>query len=249
MTGQLLGDHYQLTPDISKLRTPQLGPTEDNILTESQNLIALQNAETPLKGGLNTPLHASQAGVGTTPVHKTMQTPNTMFQTPFRTPHGEVHATPSRTPLAKSNAVVAVGDAAASLGSTGAVPTSQQAVGPTSVRDKLSINPEEALVSLEDKAKQVARRDTFRIFGSIFRIRWLNSVYILFCFKKEYISQLKKNLSRLPAPKNDYEIVIPDENEATTKTTEEEDTSEHMIIPDQADLDAKNLELLKKKCK
>lgn len=68
-----------------------------------------------------------------------------MFQTPFRTPHGEVHATPSRTPLAKSNALAVVGG----------VPSSTAQVGPTSVRDKLSINPEEALVGLEDKAKQV----------------------------------------------------------------------------------------------
>lgn len=64
------------------------------------------------------------------------------------------------------------------------------------------------------------------------------------------MSQLKKNLSRLPAPKNDYEIVIPDDNEgAQAKTAEDEDTSEHMIIPDQADVDAKHLELLKKKCR
>lgn len=145
MTGQLIGDHYQLTPDISKLRTPQLGPTEDNILTESQNLLALQQTDTPLKGGLNTPLHASDS-VGATPVHKTMQTPNTMFQTPLRTPHGEVNATPSRTPLAKNNAVAIP----STVGSTAV-----NQVGPTSVRDKLNINPEEGLIGLEDKAKQV----------------------------------------------------------------------------------------------
>lgn len=159
MTGQLLGDHYQLTPDISKLRTPQLAPTEDNILTESQNLLALQHAETPLKGGLNTPLHASQTGA--TPVHKTMQTPNTMFQTPFRTPHGEVNATPSRTPLAKANAlaVVASTDTTGALATNGTIVSASQPVGPTSVRDKLNINPEEALISLEDKAKQVKERE------------------------------------------------------------------------------------------
>lgn len=147
MTGQLLGDHYQLTPDISKLRTPQLAPTEDNILTESQNILALQQTETPLKGGLNTPLHASGENIGATPVHKTMQTPNTMFQTPFRTPHGEVNATPSRTPLAKG----------ANLSD---IPVAAQ-VGPTSVRDKLNINPEEGLIALEDKTKQVSFRISF----------------------------------------------------------------------------------------
>lgn len=157
VTGQLLGDHYQLTPDISKLRTPQLAPTEDNILTESQNLLALQHAETPLKGGLNTPLHASQ--VGATPIHKTMQTPNTMFQTPYRTPHGEVNATPSRTPLAKNSAALAITGASDAVAANGTISGSSQPVGPTSVRDKLSINPEEALISLEDKAKQVSDRN------------------------------------------------------------------------------------------
>jgi hypothetical protein len=149
VTGQLLGDHYQLTPDISKLRTPQMAPGEDNILTESQNILALLQTETPLKGGLNTPLHSSDFA-GATPIHKTVQTPNTMFQTPFRTPHGEVNATPSRTPGAgnKQN----VGGTVAIVGQPN---TSQQVVGPTSVRDKLSINPEEGILSYDDKSKQV----------------------------------------------------------------------------------------------
>lgn len=66
------------------------------------------------------------------------------------------------------------------------------------------------------------------------------------------MSQLKKNLSRLPTPKNDYEIVLPDEEEEAKKKSErmeEDDMSEHMLIPDQADIEAKNLELLKEKCK
>ena len=92
VTGQLLGN-YQITPDISRLRTPMLPSNQDSILTESQNILALQVVDTPLKGGENTPLHNLNFSAPT-PTNKVVQTPNTMFQTPYRTPHGEETATP-----------------------------------------------------------------------------------------------------------------------------------------------------------
>ena len=51
--------------------------------------MALTNVDTPLKGGLNTPLHESDF-TGVTPRHNMAQTPNTVLGTPYRTPgHGE----------------------------------------------------------------------------------------------------------------------------------------------------------------
>ena len=47
--------------------------------------MALTNVDTPLKGGLNTPLHASDFS-GVTPKHQISATPNTVLLTPFRTP-------------------------------------------------------------------------------------------------------------------------------------------------------------------
>ena len=47
--------------------------------------MALTNVDTPLKGGLNTPLHNSDFS-GATPQQKSIQTPNTVLGTPFRTP-------------------------------------------------------------------------------------------------------------------------------------------------------------------
>ncbi len=47
--------------------------------------MALTNIDTPLKGGLNTPLHESDFS-GVTPSHKGAATPNTVLSTPFRTP-------------------------------------------------------------------------------------------------------------------------------------------------------------------
>jgi pre-mRNA-splicing factor CDC5/CEF1 len=140
LTSSLLGD-YSVTPDLARLRTPMLPPGQDTILTEAQNLLSLTNIETPLKGGLNTPLHESDMS-GATPTHKNLTTPNTMFQTPFRTPHGEISATPSRTPLQNLN--------------TPSVNGAMLPPGQTPIRDRLSINPEEGLYNYDDKLKQVS---------------------------------------------------------------------------------------------
>ena len=181
VTGQLIGD-YQMTPDLSKLRTPAMPEGQDSILLESQNLLALQLSETPLKGGQNAPL--VETNIGATPTQSKLQTPNTMFQTPFRTPQGELITTPSRNLT------------------TSATP---------SVRDKFSINPDEGFSALENKTRQ-----------------------------KEYMNELKKGLSKLPAPKNDYEIVLPDEEIAKEK---ESDESMHRV-EDRADVERRQEEAL-----
>ena len=50
--------------------------------------MALSNVDTPLKGGMNTPLTESNFE-GVTPKHQAIQTPNMMLTTPHRTPQGE----------------------------------------------------------------------------------------------------------------------------------------------------------------
>lgn len=45
-------------------------------MQEAQNIMALTNVDTPLKGGLNTPLHQSDFS-GITPKHQVAATPNT----------------------------------------------------------------------------------------------------------------------------------------------------------------------------
>ena len=47
--------------------------------------MALTNVDTPLKGGLNTPLHQSDFS-GVTPKHLVTATPNTVLGTPANTP-------------------------------------------------------------------------------------------------------------------------------------------------------------------
>ena len=57
-------------------------------LQEAQNILNLQQVDTPLKGGTNTPMYESNFD-GATPKHQVQQTPNMMIATPFRTPAGE----------------------------------------------------------------------------------------------------------------------------------------------------------------
>lgn len=81
----LLAD-YSVTPGATPaLRTPRTPAAQDTILQEAQTILALQNVQTPLKGGENTPLHESNFE-GITPKKAAIQTPNMVLGTPFRTP-------------------------------------------------------------------------------------------------------------------------------------------------------------------
>jgi len=103
------------------------------VLLEAQNLIALTNAQTPLKGGENTPLHPSDFS-GATPRPVQVQTPNPLA-TPLRTPQ----RTPSGVPVLEGSA------------------TPRRAL-----RDQLGLNEEGAanpdLTAREEKRRQVCVR-------------------------------------------------------------------------------------------
>ncbi|XP_063771276.1 cell division cycle 5-like protein [Pseudophryne corroboree] len=181
---------YNVANNSIALRTPKTPAAQDRILQEAQNLMALTNVDTPLKGGLNTPLHESDFS-GVTPQRQVVQTPNTVLSTPFRTPsqssegltpHGGmtpkpvIAATPGRTPL----------------------------------RDKLNINPEDGSVDYNDPAymKQLER---------------------------ESREQLRLGLMSLPTPKNDFEIVLPENAERELEERDHEDT----FIEDAADVESR----------
>ena len=82
-TRTLMGDYTDRTPALAG-RTPMRTPKSDGdmLRQEAQNLISLTNGETPLKGGLNTPLHESDFS-GATPKPRSAQTPNPIA-TPLR---------------------------------------------------------------------------------------------------------------------------------------------------------------------
>ncbi|CAM4649862.1 hypothetical protein PO909_011325 [Leuciscus waleckii] len=172
---------YNVTNNSMALRTPKTPAAQDKILQEAQNLMALTNVDTPLKGGLNTPLHESDFS-GVTPQRQVVQTPNTVLSTPFRTPsHGAEGMTPQGGMTPKP--------------SVGVTP------GRTPLRDKLNINTEEGSVDYSDPsfAKHLQR---------------------------ESREQLKLGLMSLPVPKNDFEIVLPENAE---KELEEAEVDESFV--------------------
>ncbi|CAL8257977.1 unnamed protein product [Arctogadus glacialis] len=170
---------YNLTNNQG-LRTPRTPAAQDKIMQEAQNLMALTNIDTPLKGGLNTPLHQSDFS-GSTPQRQQVQTPNTVITTPFRTP-SQSQGAESLTPQA---------GAAGGLTPRGAL-TPGTTPSRTPLRDKLNINSEEQLAD-PAYAKHLLR---------------------------ESLQQLKQGLMSLPVPKNDFEIVLPENAESGLEDTE-----------------------------
>ncbi|CAG7835852.1 unnamed protein product [Allacma fusca] len=185
---QTLLSDYSLTGSVSTaMRTPRTpAPTSDKILQEAQNIMALSNVETPLKGGLNTPLIESDPS-------SVVATPNTILSTPFRTPAGQPGATPS-------------------LLSKGATPKPGPSATPmtTPLRDKLSINPEEELEVAGTSVKD---------------------------YQKQARASLRDALGSLPTPKNDYEIIIPNEEE---DISEEQEGTSSSRADDQEDIEKRN---------
>ncbi|KRT79782.1 hypothetical protein AMK59_6609 [Oryctes borbonicus] len=202
-TDSLLAD-YSITPQAGATpRTP--APQTDRVLQEAQNMMALTHVDTPLKGGLNTPLHNSDFS-GVVPQSQTVSTPNTVLTTPFRSARADGSLTPASlgfmTP--KNGAVMPVG-------------TTREDHTPSTVRDKLNINAEDSLdigtTPAEHRSYQISLKE-----------------------------QLKIGLSSLPTPKNDYEIVVPEQAES-----EAQEAIRDQLVEDQADVDARREAELKEK--
>uniref|UniRef100_A0A8R1DZJ6 Cell division cycle 5-like protein n=1 Tax=Caenorhabditis japonica TaxID=281687 RepID=A0A8R1DZJ6_CAEJA len=153
------------------MRTPM---PKDTIQMEIENIMALQNTESVLKGGLNTPLHESELGKGVLPTPRIAATPNTVLHAIAATPGTQNH--PGATP-----------------GATPGFSTPAHSLTQTPFRDQMRIN--------ED------------IGGSAF----------------EQKASLKRALASLPAPKNDFEIVGPDDDEIPA---EEDEAPEEEWIED-----------------
>jgi len=139
-TRTLMGDYTDRTPALAgrtPMRTPKSG--NDMLLQEAQNLIALTTGETPLKGGLNTPLHDSDFS-GATPKPRMAQTPNPISSTPgFGT--GSTPGRSGATPVLQA-------------GSRGMTP------GSTPLRDQLGLN-DDADASLRSREQTRALKDAF----------------------------------------------------------------------------------------
>eukprot|EP00050_Salpingoeca_kvevrii_P013120 m.26874 g.26874 ORF g.26874 m.26874 type:complete len:768 (+) comp4683_c0_seq1:2177-4480(+) len=121
-TGVLLQDYSQTPGANLPNRTPRTPALQDSLLTEAQNILALNQTSSVLSGGANTPLHEGGGFDSMTPQHQGVVTPNRVLSTPFRSA-STGGATPSRAGLP---------------GATDSTP----------LRDKLSINTDTASVSM-----------------------------------------------------------------------------------------------------
>ncbi|KAI4472800.1 hypothetical protein M0804_015604 [Polistes exclamans] len=191
LSDSLLAD-YSLPTNVAV--TPRTPAAQDKILQEAQNVMALTHVDTPLKGGLNTPLSNSDFS-GVVPVTNVIATPNTILATPFRSQRSD------GTPLNSFN--------------TPASSRQQNGVLTTPIRDKLSINPDDGISGSETPVIQ-----------------------------KQAKEQLRAGLIALPTPRNDYEIVVPDDETINENTS----TPANDIVEDQADIDVRQQqELLEQK--
>ncbi|KAF8582097.1 hypothetical protein K439DRAFT_1512567 [Ramaria rubella] len=183
-SGQLLEEYGEL--DKARMaRTPRTAPQHDNIMSEARNLRNMVQAQTPLLGDENTPLHEDPRGgtgfEGATPRHQVAFTPNPLA-TPLRGPGG---ADPSATPISAS---------------VNGTPLR------TPIRDNLRINRDDGFSAIGDTPREQ-------------RMRNLDAK-----------RALKTGFSSLPKPANDYEVLVPeDEDEddnATNGLLSEEDAAE-----------------------
>lgn len=85
-TDALVADYALAPAPATALRTPA---AHDRVLAEAQNVMALTHVDTPLKGGLNTPLAAPAFAGGAAQTPHTPHTPNTVLATPFRSARGD----------------------------------------------------------------------------------------------------------------------------------------------------------------
>ncbi|OTF76916.1 cell division cycle 5-like protein [Euroglyphus maynei] len=218
----LLADYSITSSAVNSIRTPKTAAfSRDNIMAETKNLLALQNVDTPLLGGQNVPL--IEVAGGQTPGARTPSgltvsalsatagmTPNTMISTPYRSARSITAGS-----SANNDALVPV--ASMTPGTSGQI---QDGFTPlsTPVRDKLSINPEEALAM---EAQQDPKQYT-----------------------KTVKENLRKAFAKLPQPKNEYEIVLnndqndkPDDDD-DDKMMIDQDGNDKMVMIDQSELDA-----------
>ncbi|RTG84817.1 pre-mRNA-splicing factor CDC5/CEF1 [Schistosoma bovis] len=219
------------------LPAPQVSDLElENLIKEAQNILALQQVQTPLKGGENTPLVGESDFSGTTPrLPNTLATPNVLLPsqiigaTPFRTPNSNIeNGTPN---------FLMGGDA---NNTPGPLRKGEQHYGPpvsnTPLRNRLNINPIDG--NNLDGLNNISNNN--------------HSEGMVDYYDQNGVkTNLRKSLANLPTPKNNFEIFLPDETKPNGDDADDNDVEGVNVdmdqleeergtasrIPDQSDLD------------
>lgn len=139
-TDTLLGD-YSITPQVTATpRTPAV--ITDRVMQEAQTIMALTHVETPLKGGVNTPLHNIDFAA-IMPTSQVSTTPNTMLVTPFRSTSNMDTDTGFQLTIESTKY------------------DNNQSITPSAARDRLNINNEEHIsetpIAMQKQIKESLR--------------------------------------------------------------------------------------------
>jgi pre-mRNA-splicing factor CDC5/CEF1 len=191
-TRALLGDYP--TPAATPARTPVARTPAgggNRVLQEAQNLRALQAGQTPLLGGDNPELHPSDFS-GITPRATPAATPNPLAAaaaaagaTPSLGGPAATPSLPGATPGRGGRAVAGISATPSLLGGTpGRGAAAGPGATPTPLRDALGLNDPESLAAAskrEERARLALQRN-----------------------------DLRAGLAQLPAPKNEYQVVVPE---------------------------------------
>ncbi|KAK0520520.1 Pre-mRNA-splicing factor cef1 [Tilletia horrida] len=220
-TGALLGE-YSFLDQAKHARTPATAPQEDTVMREARNLRHMEAAQTPLLGDANRPLLDGTGTEGATPRRGIAATPN-----PLLTPaaHGRGGFDPSMS--VRGGSVVGVGATPARSEMTAQTGFSGRPPLRTPLRDNLGLNTDDGGASSvmmlagetprsEKQARAAAKRE------------------------------LRMGLASLPAPKNEFDIVVDDEDDTAAREQEEREEEEALIAElgltgeeDMADRDAR----------
>ncbi|BDA46189.1 Cell division cycle 5-like protein [Coccomyxa sp. Obi] len=190
-TRRLLGNYQTPARMATPMRTPRAvtASGQDRVMMEAQNLSRLQQGQTPLYGGENPQLFDSDFS-GITPKPFTAATPNPLAA--GLTPRAG--ATPA---LPHPGATPSAGRAIAGVSATPSVAGTplrggQPGGGPgmtpmrTPIRDELGLNDPDMLLPAEASRREARAREAMEK------------------------NSLRAGLAGLPAPTNEYQIVVPE---------------------------------------
>ncbi|XP_075263035.1 cell division cycle 5-related protein-like [Convolutriloba macropyga] len=224
----VLLDNYQIQarPGLPT-RTPKTPAQQNTVMEEARNLLAMSQQETPLLGGENTMIMGGTGFSGMTPKTQVVATPNTVMATPFM----GGSATPAN---AITDGNFSVRSARGSVG-----PVIPASVRSTPLRDNLNINDLTGGAFNEDEDSVMGDNDDTRSMIS-------SASSVNHALLKQ---QLKSDLSNLPQPKNDFEIVLPEEGNSGQQSSNRDDDAMEVEgglsssglnlnqVPDAADLE------------
>ncbi|RKP14081.1 pre-mRNA splicing factor component-domain-containing protein [Piptocephalis cylindrospora] len=206
VTSELMGDYSSTLGSVRSARTPRTPAVEDHIRTEARMQRARMEQQTPLLGGFQGEDEEAQGGKGEgisgegtgfggiTPARPSQATPNPML-TPFRSSGGpsDPRFTPRR----------GLGPSAGGIPK--GAPSSSSLPLTTPIRDQMGINTPGG--DVEDGPRGLPVEPE----GEEMDSRLAQA-------RRRLIS----DLANLPAPKNDYDIVLPDEEREEEEVMENE---------------------------